>query len=380
MNLVAKEAPLVNERDGVLILSENAGAHEELGDWALSVNPFDVAGAGGGDPPGARDAGRGAARPDRGDPRLGARARPRRVDRSAACRRSTPSSVRGAMSELSHVSEVGRRPDGGRRRQAALAPPRGRAARRFGWRRRRRAGCASCRRATRSSTAQLAGIMAAKRTARADSALPSACRSRASTCRSSPATRPVEITATVETTAQTGVEMEALTAAAVAALTVYDMAKAIDKGMVVDDVRLVREDEVVKAAVLTVSDGVAAGEREDASGDTLEELLAAEGYDVVRRVVPDEREQIAAAIRELAAEARLVLTTGGTAWRRATSRPRRRSACSTVRRRGSPRRFAPTRSRRRRTRCSPAASPGRSARRSSSTSRARRAAVATASP
>jgi trehalose 6-phosphate synthase len=42
LNLVAKEAPLVNERDGVLILSENAGAHEELGRWALSVNPFDV--------------------------------------------------------------------------------------------------------------------------------------------------------------------------------------------------------------------------------------------------------------------------------------------------------------------------------------------------
>jgi trehalose 6-phosphate synthase len=44
MNLVAKEAPLVNERDGVLILSENAGAHHELGRWALTVNPFDVAG------------------------------------------------------------------------------------------------------------------------------------------------------------------------------------------------------------------------------------------------------------------------------------------------------------------------------------------------
>jgi trehalose 6-phosphate synthase len=44
MNLVAKEAPLVNERDGVVILSENAGAHSELGDWALTVNPFDVAG------------------------------------------------------------------------------------------------------------------------------------------------------------------------------------------------------------------------------------------------------------------------------------------------------------------------------------------------
>jgi trehalose 6-phosphate synthase len=44
LNLVSKEAPLVNERDGVLILSENTGAHEELGGWALTVNPFDVYG------------------------------------------------------------------------------------------------------------------------------------------------------------------------------------------------------------------------------------------------------------------------------------------------------------------------------------------------
>ncbi len=42
MNLVAKEGPLVNEREGVSILSENTGAHEELGKWALSVNPFDI--------------------------------------------------------------------------------------------------------------------------------------------------------------------------------------------------------------------------------------------------------------------------------------------------------------------------------------------------
>jgi trehalose 6-phosphate synthase len=42
MNLVAKEGPLVNERDGVSILGENTGAHEELGEFALSVNPFDV--------------------------------------------------------------------------------------------------------------------------------------------------------------------------------------------------------------------------------------------------------------------------------------------------------------------------------------------------
>jgi trehalose 6-phosphate synthase len=44
LNLVAKEAPLVNRRDGVLVLSENAGLHEELGEHAITVNPFDVAG------------------------------------------------------------------------------------------------------------------------------------------------------------------------------------------------------------------------------------------------------------------------------------------------------------------------------------------------
>jgi trehalose 6-phosphate synthase len=42
MNLVAKEGPIVNERAGVSILSENTGAHEELGEFALSVNPFDI--------------------------------------------------------------------------------------------------------------------------------------------------------------------------------------------------------------------------------------------------------------------------------------------------------------------------------------------------
>jgi trehalose 6-phosphate synthase len=42
LNLVAKEGPFLNERNGVLLLSENAGAHAELGEWALTVNPFDV--------------------------------------------------------------------------------------------------------------------------------------------------------------------------------------------------------------------------------------------------------------------------------------------------------------------------------------------------
>jgi molybdopterin adenylyltransferase len=68
----------------------------------------------------------------------------------------------------------------------------------------------------------------------------------------------------------------------------------------------------VKAAVLTISDGVDMGTREDASGDLLEERLVAEGFEVVRRVVPDERNAIAEAIENLADEARLVLTTGGT--------------------------------------------------------------------
>ena len=68
----------------------------------------------------------------------------------------------------------------------------------------------------------------------------------------------------------------------------------------------------MKAAVLTVSDGVVAGTREDKSGDVLAELLEADGYEVERRVVPDETDQIAAAIVELAGEAAVVLTTGGT--------------------------------------------------------------------
>jgi molybdenum cofactor synthesis domain-containing protein len=68
----------------------------------------------------------------------------------------------------------------------------------------------------------------------------------------------------------------------------------------------------MKAAVLTVSDGVSAGERADESGDLLAGLLAEEGHEVERRVVPDDRETIADAIVELAEEAPLVLTTGGT--------------------------------------------------------------------
>ena len=68
----------------------------------------------------------------------------------------------------------------------------------------------------------------------------------------------------------------------------------------------------MKAAVLTVSDGVSQGVREDRSGDVLAELLVGEGYEVERIVVPDEGGRIAEALEELAGTARLVLTTGGT--------------------------------------------------------------------
>ena len=68
----------------------------------------------------------------------------------------------------------------------------------------------------------------------------------------------------------------------------------------------------MRAAVLTVSDGVSEGTREDRSGDLLAELLAGEGFDVERRVVADELDAIVEALHELSDEARLVLTTGGT--------------------------------------------------------------------
>jgi cyclic pyranopterin phosphate synthase len=89
-------------------------------------------------------------------------------------------------------------------------------------------------------TAQLAGIMAAKRTAELIPLchpLPISHVELTLDVRSTS----VEIAAVVETTAQTGVEMEALTAVSVAALTVYDMAKAIDGGMTIGEVRLVEK-------------------------------------------------------------------------------------------------------------------------------------------
>jgi cyclic pyranopterin phosphate synthase len=90
------------------------------------------------------------------------------------------------------------------------------------------------------ATAQLAGIMAAKRTSEL---IPLCHPLPLSNVEVSLAVREdkVEITAVAETTAQTGVEMEALTAASVAALTIYDMCKAVDKDMTIGAVRLLEQ-------------------------------------------------------------------------------------------------------------------------------------------
>ncbi|MFL5946741.1 MAG: cyclic pyranopterin monophosphate synthase MoaC [Gaiellaceae bacterium] len=143
------------------------------------------------------------------------------------------------MSELSHLSEAGdvRMVDVGgkpvsRRRAVAratvtMAPETARALRELP-------------KGDALVTAQLAGIMAAKRT----SELIPLCHPLSLShvdVSLSVGENTVEITGTAETAAQTGVEMEALTAVSVAALTIYDMAKAIDKNMSVTDVNLVEK-------------------------------------------------------------------------------------------------------------------------------------------
>jgi cyclic pyranopterin phosphate synthase len=151
----------------------------------------------------------------------------------------------------------------------------------------------------------------------------------------------VRITAEVSATARTGVEMEALTAASVAALTLYDMAKALQRDIVIERVELLHKqggrsgtwtrpahgrDELEaprqvpmasshEAAVITCSNRSAAGSRDDTSGPALVDALRAAGWDVdpSAAIVPDDEAAIADAIgAQVASGVRLVLTTGGT--------------------------------------------------------------------
>ena len=140
----------------------------------------------------------------------------------------------------------------------------------------------------------------------------------------------VRITAEARATARTGVEMEALTAASVAALTLYDMAKALQRDIVIERVELLEKSggrsgawpaadatpaATHEAAVVTCSNRSAAGERDDASGPALVAALRDAGFDVVPEpiLVPDDEDVIAATLTRLADEGhRLILTTGGT--------------------------------------------------------------------
>ena len=142
----------------------------------------------------------------------------------------------------------------------------------------------------------------------------------------------VTITAEVSVTARTGVEMEALTAATVAALTLYDMAKALQRDIRIERVGLVAKEggrsgswsrdaavdaprAIHDAVVVTCSNRSAAGEREDASGPALVAAMAESGIDVAPEaiVVADDEGAITAQLTKLAeAGHRLILTTGGT--------------------------------------------------------------------
>jgi cyclic pyranopterin phosphate synthase len=183
-------------------------------------------------------------------------------------------------------------------------------------------------------TARLAGIGAAKRTA---DLIP--------LCHPLPLDRvdvelaadreagTVTVRAEARVTARTGVEMEAMVAASIAALTLYDMAKALQRDIVVEQVRLVEksggrsgdyradvasepvEPAAHEAVVVTCSNRSAAGEREDASGPALVERLRESGFDVApdALVVADDEDAIASLLARLAdAGHRLIVTTGGT--------------------------------------------------------------------
>ena len=137
----------------------------------------------------------------------------------------------------------------------------------------------------------------------------------------------VQVDVHVKTIAKTGVEMEALTGASVAALTLYDMMKMLDSGMAIESITLLEKrggksdfrdmsgKGVRRSAVLVISDSVSAGQKSDRSGRLIVERLKAEGLEVAKyEIVPDEPDTIVERLLGYADEDHLdlVLTTGGT--------------------------------------------------------------------
>ncbi|MFI5201801.1 MAG: bifunctional molybdenum cofactor biosynthesis protein MoaC/MoaB [Candidatus Kapaibacterium sp.] len=125
---------------------------------------------------------------------------------------------------------------------------------------------------------------------------------------------------------KTGVEMEALTAASIAALTIYDMTKMVDDAVIIREVRLISKrggksdlrreiTQHLRAAVLVLSDSVASGEKIDTSGKSIVKQIELNGMGVAEYcVLPDNAELIAEKLRYFAdtLQLDLVLTTGGT--------------------------------------------------------------------
>ena len=124
----------------------------------------------------------------------------------------------------------------------------------------------------------------------------------------------IVVTVKVRTIYRTGVEVEAMHGASVAALTIYDMLKPIDKGITIDRIRLVGKkggksdwkdqfDKMPSAAVLVISDSVSAGKKEDKAGAAIMERLKKLGVTVdVHAVCPDVPEQIATILNASPAE------------------------------------------------------------------------------
>jgi molybdenum cofactor biosynthesis protein MoaC len=144
----------------------------------------------------------------------------------------------------------------------------------------------------------------------------------------------IEIETTVKAVYKTGVEMEALTAASVAALTIYDMAKMVDELMQIESVTLVSKKggksdfatdimlaqsgvggKKYRAAVLVLSDSAAKGKTEDSSGKLIVDFLKELGFDIVEySVFPDDESEIVPAVRRCCddLQVNLLITTGGT--------------------------------------------------------------------
>lgn len=135
----------------------------------------------------------------------------------------------------------------------------------------------------------------------------------------------IRINVTVGTIYKTGVEVEAMHGASIAALTIYDMLKPIDKGIEIRNIKLLEKkggkssfkeslDRPIKAAVLVVSDSVSAGKKEDKAGKAIMAKLESLGVELTKNdVVPDEVDQIRTMVQGyLDEKIDLIISAGGT--------------------------------------------------------------------